>query len=609
MNNRFYIKQITAIGENKAPATIEFEDGINIIKGPSNSGKSYVINCINFMLAGKIPFESRSTGYNKVTMKLQSTNGESISMSRSIIVKNNKEIESTFVKVESSINEIENKEYKIKGEEYSDLLLHLMGIKETHSIIKTQSYKTQKLTIRSIIHFLFISETNIFKETTALFSTAYPAPTKNITSLKFLFSGDDMMNLIPEETEVERRLKKEKNKALSAYINDKIIKLKQRKKILENILAEHKNINIDEEINNIFENISNIENEIIQATEQSKQYLKEIYYYNSKLEEAEYLKERYNSLQTQYIADCNRLEFIIEGSENKTKIKPPQKCPFCASKLKENSHNEYEYIKLSRIELNKIKNQIDELNKTTDDLNIQIKEINNKIENINIKHENIKKIINKQLNPKASELKINLNNYNKIVSYQQEIESIEKLIDYSYQDLSTFDNSSDNKIQNFNAKDTLTTEEWDKLNGLYESAVINCGYPNVSIVTLSKESMDGIINNKHKKNEGKGYRAFLNTICLFIIMKYLENYGFYKPSLLILDSPILSLKENIEDSEHATSSMKSLLFKYIIEQCGNNQIIIAENDIPEDIDYSNINLISFTKENNKGRYGFLYQQN
>jgi hypothetical protein len=138
--------------------------------------------------------------------------------------------------------------------------------------------------------------------------------------------------------------------------------------------------------------------------------------------------------------------------------------------------------------------------------------------------------------------------------------------------------------------------------------VIRCGYPDVSQVILSKETMDGIINDKDKKNEGKGYRAFLNTICLFILMKYLENYGFYKPSLLILDSPILSLKENIEDSEHATISMKSLLFKYIIEQCGNNQIIIAENDIPEEIDYSNTNLISFTKENNEGRYGFLYQQ-
>ncbi|WP_196601808.1 AAA family ATPase [Pectinatus frisingensis] len=64
---RFFIKQIGATGDNVKPSFLQFKDGVNIIFGASNSGKSYVINCINFMFYGKIPFTKEATGYNKVS--------------------------------------------------------------------------------------------------------------------------------------------------------------------------------------------------------------------------------------------------------------------------------------------------------------------------------------------------------------------------------------------------------------------------------------------------------------------------------------------------------------------------------------------------------------
>lgn len=46
---RFYIKQITASGEGVKFSTIDFDKELNIIHDPSNTEKSYVIDCINFM--------------------------------------------------------------------------------------------------------------------------------------------------------------------------------------------------------------------------------------------------------------------------------------------------------------------------------------------------------------------------------------------------------------------------------------------------------------------------------------------------------------------------------------------------------------------------------
>lgn len=39
------------------------------------SGKSYVVNCINFMFYGEIPFTKEATGYNKVSMLMESDDG------------------------------------------------------------------------------------------------------------------------------------------------------------------------------------------------------------------------------------------------------------------------------------------------------------------------------------------------------------------------------------------------------------------------------------------------------------------------------------------------------------------------------------------------------
>ena len=54
----------------------------------------------------------------------------------------------------------------------------------------------------------------------------------------------------------------------------------------------------------------------------------------------------------------------------------------------------------------------------------------------------------------------------------------------------------------------------------------------------------------------------------------------------------------------------SLVFKfsYMLDQCGNCQVIIVENEIPDDVDFSAANLIEFTKNRSIGRYGFLLDQ-
>ncbi len=78
------------------------------------------------------------------------------------------------------------------------------------------------------------------------------------------------------------------------------------------------------------------------------------------------------------------------------------------------------------------------------------------------------------------------------------------------------------------------------------------------------------------------------------------------PHLLVMDSPILSLKEREEDvgTEVTSDSMRGGLFKYMIDHEENRQTIILENEIPP-LDYSTARIIHFTRKDGDGRFGLI----
>lgn len=71
---------------------------------------------------------------------------------------------------------------------------------------------------------------------------------------------------------------------------------------------------------------------------------------------------------------------------------------------------------------------------------------------------------------------------------------------------------------------------------------------------------------------------------------------------LVMDSPIQSLVENNNIAEE--ESMKLGLFKCFKETTVDKQVIVIENSLPTKLDYSSVNLLYFTKDEETGRYGF-----
>ena len=605
---RFYIKSIGASGSGVEYSSVQFDAGVNILHGPSNSGKSYVINCINFMLgASEAPFTRESTGYDTIHMTMESQDGYSVQMKRKIVEGTRGDTGANMVDVVSCVSGIDSREYSVSKMEYSDLLLKLMGIQDRPTIISTKEFKPQNFTIRSIIHSFFIDEDNIYEKTPAFDVPRHSKITASLTALHYLFCGEDLHELIPAETKRERELRETSKHAVISYINSKIQDLTKKRETLEEELAKVDDSDVEGKIESTLEEITEVERQIHVATECSRKLMEEMFSVNAKLEEATYLQDRYRALRTQYTSDIKRLRFIIDGETKGEQLKRVAKCPFCDSSMQDKPEQRLSYTDASKAELDRISMQLKDLKEAEKDIEKETGALEAQLEELHQQNDEITQMISSSLRPKAKQLQGLLHSFKRIVQIKHELSAVDALSMDMNTDAFARESEEDSESPRFEPMQHIDMNRWKQWSDTFEGIVKECNYPNCTSARISPETYDAIVNGKRKSDEGKGYRAFLNSIILFALMKTLEHGCAYRPAMLVLDSPILTLKEKVKSDELADPGMRSSLFNYMIQHCGDNQIILAENEIPDAniVDYSAARLIEFTQDETYGVYGFL----
>lgn len=612
MSNTFWIRSVGASGHGKRYSSVSFDkDKVNIIYGPSNSGKSYVIECIDFMLWGDgIPFTRENTGYDTIHMDVESDSGIALNLKRKIVDGKKGDTGDSKMEVVTSSPDIRSGEYT--KADYNALMLRLMGINEEHKIIAFQDFRPEKLSLRYLCHMFYLSENVIFTDKPVIDNPKYSKPYAAMSIIYFLLTGDDLNSILPEISKKEREERKIKREAVISYIYDKKEILRKQKDALEASLQQEDDENLDLKMDSTVAQIAAIEEEIKNLTAKSSSLLEEIYAVSAKLEEATFLRNRYKTLRSQYSSDLKRLHFIIEGDQSPKKKVKVLTCPFCGSDMKREDEETKSYAAASEAELANLTEQIEDLKLTEKDVQSQIDALEETIGRLNSENEEIVDQIREKLQPRALSLKNALASYKRIVELKKELEAIETLSSDLGTDVLEKEAEDDGQAPIYNPDPYLMESGWQKWSDLFQEMVQACAYPGKPQARISIETHDAIVGRKYKKDEGKGYRAFLNVLVLFSLMKRLEAEGTYRTGLMVLDSPILSLKEKkansgITEKDKADPGMRESLFQYLMNQCGDNQIIIAENEIPQtsNMDYGKAKLIEFGGE----REGFLLDPN
>lgn len=441
----FYIEKIIVTGSGKTDSIIELSNGVNIIYGPSNTGKTYIVKCIDYMFGSEREPIDISTGYQYIKIIVRTQCG-TITMSR--------KIGENKIEVSSNDNNVPSGKYATKASRtnydktINSVWLSLIGINDLHLVISNENYKKQILSWRTFSHMFMLTETKIISEYSAILSGRDTSNTAVIASLIFLLSGQDFAET---ETKDTKEIKEAKKNAVKAYINKELFRLSERNQELLAQLKENPNIDIAVEIEKIMAEISTNEKRINSSIEENQKILAQLYEKNENLSECNVLLNRYDELTTQYDADLKRLNFIVDGEAN-LNTSFSTHCPFCDGEVvvKKNQN----YIDAAKSDYKKIKLQAKDLESASKELRSEKLSLEQEIGTLMAKKKSIEELIEKELKPQVFNLKEKLSTYKDAIECQKEIDILKKLSEQKTADMIENDTDEESELK-FKVKEHL----------------------------------------------------------------------------------------------------------------------------------------------------------
>jgi len=590
----FYIKSLQLEGKSVENVKVTFTKGLNVVYGPSDVGKTYIFQCINYMLGNsKIPKKiPEAKPYDICKLEIGTYQNETFLLKRSLKG-------GDFEIIDKEILKYENKENS-KQKTISDFLLKICNI-ENKKIRTNKKGKLKYIYFQNLRNFFLVDENRIIKEKSIIRTDAYTSNTEFENIFKFLVTSQDDSGILTLLTKDEVTNKKGKLELLKNLISelqkelDNNINYNEVKKQIE---VKQEIEKLDEKILNFQKDYSLSNNELKRYDKKKNELLKEIDEKKKRLINIKEILIRSNILKKQYKSDISRLNASLGMKKNlfERKIK---RCPICFNENIEaetiniqqfsNSINkEIQKIKLlqnelikSRLLFNKEEEElVIDMNKNQieyDNLLLKIeKDFNEKLKNISIK-------IKEYLNKKSKLLKIKILN-ERLIKLIKQKDDIDKIIKK---------NKEEGKNNNY---EELSLSILDPITNIILEILKDIKFENISKVSFSEDNLDFVIDGKERSAFGKGYRAILYASFIISVLECLRTKN-YQIGFSMIDSPLNPYKPGEERDGEITTDLGKNFYKYLSSNIINEQVILIENtEVPKEI-IKNINYIKYTKEN------------
>lgn len=183
----FMIKKLRVSGAGKIDGVVEFTDGLNFIQGRSNTGKTWILRCINYLFgADKRPY-TPATGYTDIEGTFVTERFGEVILTR--------KLNEDSVQVICENEAVENGDYATDYQKSSlyylnDLWLRIIGLDETIKIPKSARYARERMSWRNVASVFLIDEDEISKSESIIIKDNHYEETPLLASLFFMLTGD-----------------------------------------------------------------------------------------------------------------------------------------------------------------------------------------------------------------------------------------------------------------------------------------------------------------------------------------------------------------------------------------------------------------------------------
>lgn len=615
------LRHLAFTGSATVPvARLDFEDGLNIVYGASNTGKSFVVKTLDFMLGGAKPLpgiEERNP-YSGVWLGLALGGGRSVTLFRSTSGGASKLYEGLVTgAAEGTPHAVLQAQHDRKRpDSVSRFVLEGLGLDGKVAVRNTHGEK-DPVTLRAMAPFMLVDEETIISERSPIrASNQYIFRTFEANVLKLLLTGNDDASVVTALTP-------------QARIAARDAKLEMLDELIDQATAEFGNpvpdradlegqsARLDLTLSGLKDDLAGKQDEIDAWVRERRALADKGADMSARMTEIELMADRYAKLAQVYSSDIDRLTAIEESGFALLAL-AGRDCVVCGAPP----------------EAQRVTHGFEEVANMQGAATAEIRKI--EAERADLRR------VQASLAAEAVALRARRTEVQELVAAIEgkltESRPREATLRQDYEDLATTREGVHRRLENLDRLDRLVTRRTslaaDQPTGVrgpqlsvgvdgstayrfaetMREVLGEWGFPQAGKVQFEAAKQDFLVAGKERAANGKGVRALLHAAYKLAVLLFCHRNGLPHPGVLVLDTPLLTYREPL-DVKHGelapdemairSTGLAERFYAHLASLGEVGQFLVLENSDPPAASIALATITVFTGDATLGRRGFF----
>lgn len=639
-----HISEIRLTGKGKADASIRFKPGPNVVSGDSDTGKSYLLRCVDYVFGAKEMTKviEEAAGYELVWLELTSSEQQVLTLERHLT---GGDVRAYDIPIENVLagrshdaaNEVGSKaadaepngeilawrrQGTSKAPDITSRVFPFFGLPEDVRLRNNNEGETQRLSIRTLLPIFMFDEGRIISEQSPITGDGF-GQTASKRMFSYVLTGADDSAIIAQE---RREIMRAEINAKLSLIDDLLTPIESR---LEGSGTEAEESDSTARVEAAIESLSSLlsenEDERTRLRNERREQHDRQRRAESQLIGIEELLERYRLLAERYTSDLQRLDFIAEGSHFFEGLQDSV-CPLCGQEMDDVAHAHGDtdttpdaaaVYQSARAEAAKIQGLQRDLQAAIGDLNDRKLKREGEATAAALEISRIDRNLDGVLASSRARTKSSLD---ELVQRRLNLQTWRSDLDEATR-LRALKSSLGKELPAAGKKQTWAPIDPVSVTALcrmIEAVLKEWSWPADVRVEFDDKTYDFKVNGKHRKSHGKGFRAVLNSAFAIGLLRYCHANGKPHPKFVMLDSPLTTVKQrdatapakDDEANAEISKTIEPLFWESVSRISQDVQVIILDNKEP-DSDLSeqlNLQIFAGPKARSGERVGFIPPQ-
>ncbi len=615
---RIILRHLVFTGFAVKPARLPFEDGLNILYGASNTGKSFTLKALNFMLGGNKPLPGieQRRPYDSVYLGLSLPDQRDMTLYRAASGGNFLCFPGLHESRPEDVAGTKLAQKKQKGgadPSVSQFLLNEIGLTGRH-VVKNSNGEKEALSFRHLAPYLFVDESDIIDERSPVLSGQFTLSTVEKNVFKLLLTGRDDSGVVPTSS----------SKTVKAARLGKVELVDELLRELEREMGENGALPVElaaqderlqRSLSSLQETVKERQQRLDQLVQQRREAANRIADASERLSELNLTVARFAKLDDVYRSDLARLEAIEEGGALLA-TRLGRACLVCGAPPEHQKHTHgadeiRRAHQAAAAELRKINLERRDLTATMASLQAEAQGLRKRIEDLEGQQTDTEAELERERPLEASSRR----EYETLYATR---ESTRRLLDLAERrdELLRRKNDLTSQPSKPNAPtldrgiDGATADAF----ALKVQQVLEAwSFPGDSRVSFDLELQDIRIDGKERAANGKGVRALLHAAFKIAALLFCRERELPHPGFVVLDSPLLTYRApftrhgelTADEKVIAATGLNESFYQHLASLGSTAQIIVIENSDPPESALRQASVTVFTGQAAEGRAGFF----